>query len=154
MFTNVTGKFQTFTAQAEVEGDDFVNADYQFSAEAASISTGNADRDTHLKSADFFDVETYPTLSFASTGSKKISEAAFELTGDLTLHGVTKSVTLHVEFGGTLQDPWGNTKAGFTLTGKINRKEWGLNWNAALEAGGVLVSEDVQLVIDVQLVKA
>lgn len=153
MFTNVSGKFERFEASAEVEGDAFSKASYHFKAEASSITTGNADRDAHLKSADFFDVENHPTLEFASTGVKEISGSEFELTGDLTLHGVTKPVVLHVEYGGLMTDPWGNVKAGFTISGTINRKEWGLNWNAALEAGGVLVSEDVRLTLDVQLVK-
>lgn len=153
MFTNVSGKFDKFEGQAETEENDFANAKINFAADTASINTGNADRDNHLKSADFFDVETFPKLGFQSTSMKKISEGNYELTGDFSMHGITKSVTLQVEYGGIMQDPWGNTKAGFIISGKINRKEWGLNWNAALEAGGVLVSEEVRLNIDVQLVK-
>lgn len=153
MFTNVSGNFQTFEATAESTHDDFTEASFDFSADTASISTGNTDRDNHLKSADFFDADTYPKLQFKSTGMKNISGNEYELTGDLSLHGVTKPVTLHVEFGGIMQDPWGNTKAGFTITGKINRKDWGLHWNAALETGGVLVSEEVRLFIEIQMVK-
>ncbi len=153
MFTNVSGKFEKFDASAEAEGDDFSNAKFNFSADAGSINTGNEDRDKHLKSEDFFDVENFPKLDFKSTSMKKISDDEYELTGDLSLHGQTRPVTLAAEYGGTGQDPWGNTKAGFNVKGKINRKEWGLNWNSALETGGVLVSEDVRLNIDVQLVK-
>ena len=153
MFTNVSGKFDTFQASVETEADDFSQATFSFSADAGSVTTGNADRDNHLKSADFFDVEQFPTLDFKSTSVQKTTDNEFLLTGDLTLHGVSKPVTLEVEYGGTMQDPWGNTKAGFSLSGKINRKDWGLTWNAALEAGGVLVSEEVRLHIDVQLVK-
>lgn len=153
MFTNVSGKFEKFEASATTEDTDFTNAQLDFSADIASVNTGSADRDNHLKSADFFNAEEFPKMSFKSTSMKKVSENEFELTGDLSLHGVTKTVTLNVEYGGIMQDPWGNTKAGFTLSGKINRKDWGLNWNAALETGGVLVSEEVRLNIDVQLMK-
>lgn len=153
MFTNVSGKFEKFEASATTEDTDFTNAKLDFSADIASVNTGSADRDNHLKSADFFNAEEFPKMSFKSTSMKKVSENEFELTGDLSLHGVTKAVTLNVEYGGIMQDPWGNTKAGFTLSGKINRKDWGLNWNAALETGGVLVSEEVRLNIDVQLMK-
>jgi polyisoprenoid-binding protein YceI len=154
MFSNVSGKFEKFEASATSEGENFENASFQFTAEASSISTGNTDRDNHLRSADFFDAEKYPEVKFTSSAMKKVADDHFELTGDLTIKGITKTVNLSVEFGGIAQDPWGNTKAGFTLTGKINRKDWGLNWNAALEAGGVLVSEEIRLTIDVQLVKS
>jgi polyisoprenoid-binding protein YceI len=153
MFSNVSGKFEKFEANAESTGNDFDNATFDFSAETTSIYTGNADRDNHLRSADFFDVESFAALTFKSSAMKKVSDENYELHGDLTIKGISKPVKLSVEFGGIAQDPWGNTKAGFTLTGKINRKEWGLNWNAALEAGGVLVSEEIRLNIDVQLVK-
>lgn len=149
MFTNVSGKFENFEASAETDGDDFENAKFNFSGTIDSISTGNTDRDTHLKSADFFDAEQFPKITFESTSFDKT-----KLKGNLTLHGITKPVTLETEFGGLMQDPWGNTKAGFSISGKINRKDWGLNWNAALETGGVLVSEDVKLAIELQFVKS
>ena len=114
----------------------------------ASVSTGTADRDGHLKSADFFDAETYPDMTFVSTGFDGET-----LTGDLTIKDVTKPVTLDVEFNGVATDPWGNEKAGFEATADINRTDWNLNWNAALEKGGVLVSEKIKLVLDVQLAK-
>lgn len=153
MFTNVTGKFQTFTAEATTEGDNFENAKFEFSADIDSVATGNADRDGHLLSPDFFDAANFPKLTFTSTSFVKKDEGDYILTGDLTIRDVTKSVTLAVDFGGTAKDPWGNVKAGFSAEGKLNRKDFGLTWNAALETGGVLVSEDVKLVIDAQFVK-
>jgi len=148
MINNVRGNFKTFSGEAETEGDDFKTAKVSFQAEINSIDTGNEQRDGHLKSAEFFNAETYPELKFSST-----SFSGNKMTGDLTFLNVTKSVTLDVDFGGTAKDPWGNHKAGFTVTGKINRKDWGLNWNAALEAGGVLVGEEVSLTAEVQLLK-
>ena len=153
MFTNVSGRFEQFNASGEMEDDNLELSSFSFNAEASSISTGNADRDGHLKGSDFFDAENHGQLTFQSNGMKKVSDSDYELTGDLTIKGVSKPVALKVEFGGIGQDPWGNTKAGFTLSGTINRKDWGLSWNAPLEAGGVLVSEDVRLNIDVQMVK-
>lgn len=150
MFTNVSGNFEKFDASIETEGDDFSTAKFDFSGETSSITTGNADRDNHLKSADFFDAEQFSNLTFKSTSFDKISEGEYKLTGDLTLHGITKPVKLDVEFGGLAKDPWGNTKTGLSATGKINRKDWGLNWNSALETGGVLVGEEVKLNIELQ----
>jgi polyisoprenoid-binding protein YceI len=153
MFTNVSGKFEKFDATATTEKDDFEGAIIEFSAEVASIFTGNTDRDNHLRSADFFDSEQHPKLSFQSSSMKKITDEAYEIKGILSIRGNEKEVTLNAVYGGIMKDPWGNIKAGFEISGKINRKDWGLNWNAALEAGGVLVSEEVRLSIDVQLVK-
>jgi polyisoprenoid-binding protein YceI len=153
MFTNVSGQFKNFTATAETEGDNFDNAKFDFSADVDSVTTGSADRDAHLLSADFFNAEQFPKLTFTSTAFTKKNEGEYNLTGDLTVHGVSKPVTLDVEFGGIAKDPWGNTKAGFTITGKLNRKDFGLTWNAALETGGVLVGEDVKLAIELQFVK-
>lgn len=154
MITSVKGRFETFEASATTEDDDFSNAQIAFSADVASIRTGVADRDGHLASPDFFDAASYPKISFRSTSMTRKSDDEFELTGDLTIRDVTKPVTLDVEFGGIMKDPYGQTKAGFTLEGKINRKDYGLTWNALTETGGVVVSEDVKLQIDVQLVKA
>lgn len=153
MFTNVSGSFQKFDASIETEDDNFENAKIEFSGDVDSITTGNADRDTHLLSPDFFDASSFPKLTFSATSFKKQNEGEYELKGDLTLHGVTKPVKLDVEFGGLAKDPWGNVKAGMSLSGKINRKDWGLNWNSALEAGGVLVGEEVKLNIELQFVK-
>ena len=153
MFTNVSGKFEKFEADIDTEGDDFSNAKINFSADTDSVTTGSADRDKHLKTPDFFDTANYPKLTFAATGMTQKTGGDFELTGNLTINATTKPVTLQAEFGGIMKDPWGNARAVFTLSGKINRKEWGLNWNTVLEAGGVLVSDEVRLQIDVQLIK-
>lgn len=153
MFTNVSGKFNTFSASVESEDDDFSTASISFSAEASSVDTGNGDRDNHLKGADFFDSANYPQVIFSGKEMKKVSDGVYHLTGDLTMRGVTHPVTLEAEYGGLMKDPWGNTKAGFSLSGKINRKDFGLVWNAPLEAGGVLVSEEVKLLAEVQFVK-
>ncbi len=148
MIASVTGKFEKFTASAETEGESLEGAEVKFSAETASINTNSADRDNHLRSADFFDAENFPKLSFEST---KVTGNS--VTGNLTIKNVTKEVTLTIENGGTGKDPWGNTKLGCTISGKINRKDWGLSWNATLETGGVLVSEEVTIIAEVQLVR-
>lgn len=152
MFTNVSGSFTKFDASATTEGDDFENASFEFSGDIDSVQTGNADRDGHLKSGDFFDAENSPKLTFKSTSFTKAG-SDYKLEGDLTVRGVTKPVTLDAEFGGIAKDPWGNTKAGLSITGKLNRKDWGLTWNSALETGGVLVGEEVKLAIELQFVK-
>jgi polyisoprenoid-binding protein YceI len=148
MINNVKGQFKSFNVSLQSESDDFKSSNISFTADVASIDTSNEQRDQHLKSADFFDAEKYPQIKFKSTQYN-----GKELVGDLTIRDVTKSVKLEVDFGGIAKDPWGNTKAGFTITGKINRKDWGLNWNAALETGGVLVSEEVSITAEIQLVK-
>ncbi len=147
MVTKVRGSFTDVSGTVEV-ADDVTKSVANVVIKTASVSTGTADRDGHLRSADFFDVETYPEITFVST--------AFDgetLTGDLTIKDVTKSVTLDVEFNGVATDPWGNEKAAFEATTEVNRTDWGLTWNANLEKGGVLVSEKVKLVLDVQLAK-
>lgn len=153
MITNVTGSFQSFSSEVETEGDDFGNAKVVFTGKVDSITTGNDQRDGHLKSADFFEVEKYPEFTFKSTSIKKKGGEDFELTGDLTLHGITKSVTFSAEAGGVVKDPWGQVKAGFSVSGKVNRKDFGLNWNVVTEAGGVVVSDDVKIQAEVQYVK-
>ena len=152
MFTNVSGKFGTYDATITTEDDNFENASFEFSADIDSISTNNTDRDNHLKSGDFFDAENHPKLTFKGTSFTKDGDD-YELTGDLTLRGVTKSVKFPAEFSGLMKDPWGNTKAGLNILGKISRKDWGLNWNSALETGGVLVAEEVKMNIELQLIK-
>lgn len=154
MFTNVSGKFEKYSGVIETEGDTFENTKIEFTAETASVSTGNTDRDAHLVSADFFDAANFPELKFVSASFTHNGGDNYVMKGDLSLHGVTKPVTLDVEFGGLGNDPWGNQKAAFSITGKINRKEWGLAWNVSLDSGGVLVSEEIRLIIEVQLVKA
>lgn len=153
MFTNVSGKFNLFDADIENEEENFETAAINFSAEVNSINTGNDDRDNHLRSADFFDVENFGKLTFKSTNVKKVNEGEYKISGDLTIKDVTKSITLDTEYSGLMKDPWGNTKIGLSLNGKINRKEFGLTWNAALETGGVLVGEDIKLNAEVQFVK-
>lgn len=154
MISNVKGLFKEFKGSISTKGEELFAQDIEFSLNPASIDTGAADRDAHLKSADFFDVEKYKSLIFKGTGLKTGEEqGTYVLNGDLTIKDVTRPVKLNVEFGGKMKDPWGNEKAGYTLSGKINRKEWGLNWNAALEAGGVLVSDDVTISCDVQVLK-
>lgn len=154
MITNVTGTFNSFEGTAESEEEDFANAKVSFSADINSLTTNNTDRDNHLKSADFFDAENHPKLTFVAKRMQSVdNDGSYELFGDLTVHGITKEVELSVEFNGIAKDPWGNVKAGFDINGKINRKDFGLNWNVALEAGGVLVSEDVRIHAHVQFVK-
>lgn len=153
MITNVTGSFGTFDASLESANEDFTDAKISFTADISSIDTNNEQRDTHLKSADFFDAEKYPQLSFTSTSFTKKSDEDYELTGNITIKDVTKPVTLKVNYGGTMTDPWGQVKAGFEINGKINRKDFGLNWSAVTETGGIVVSDDVRLVLNVQMVK-
>lgn len=153
MFTNVSGQFTKFTAEANTIGDSFEGASFSFSGDIESVSTGNADRDGHLLSPDFFDAAQFPKITFESTAFNKKNEGEYTLNGNLSLHGETKAVSLEVEFGGIAKDPWGNTKAGFTITSKLNRKDFGLTWNSALETGGVLVGEEVKLAIELQFIK-
>lgn len=152
VIATVTGSFKKFSGAVESENADFDGADVTFSIDADSMDTNQPDRDAHLKSADFFAAAEYPTLDFAGT-LRKVKGNDYSLDGDLTIRGTTKAVTLGVEFGGTTVDPWGNTKAGFEINGKINRKDFGLNWNALTEAGGMVVSEEVKLNINAELVK-
>ncbi|UFH52343.1 YceI family protein [Spirosoma sp. KNUC1025] len=153
MVSTVTGLFSQYEGQLETHGDDFTDAKISFSADVASISTGNEQRDGHLKSADFFDVEKFPKLTFSSTSVTKTGDDTYNVVGDLTMHGVTKPVTLKVEYGGQMQDFYGQTKAGFELTGTLKRKEFGLVWDGVTEAGGVVVSDDVKLVMNIQVTK-
>lgn len=151
MISNVKGEFRTFNA--EINGVDFFSSQLNVVVDASSIYTNENDRDTHLRSADFFDVENYKEILFTSTSFEKVDDENYKLLGNLTIKGVTNPVTLDVEFGGTAQDPYGNEKAAFSINGKINRKDWGLNWNAALETGGILVGEEVKIGAEVQFVK-
>jgi polyisoprenoid-binding protein YceI len=154
MLTNVKGEFKTFEASIYTTGDDFMTAEIDFWLDPASVDTRNADRDGHLRSGDFFDVENHKQINFVANSYEAVdNDGSYELYGDLTIKGITQRVKLDVEFGGVMTDPWGNKKAGFTINGKINRKDWGLNWNAALEAGGFLLSDDVHISCEVQLMK-
>jgi polyisoprenoid-binding protein YceI len=154
MITNVKGVFKEFEASIYTTDDDFMTSEIDFWMNAASVDTGAPDRDTHLKSPDFFDVENHKQISFKGNTYEKVdNDGSYTLYGDLTIKGISKQIKLDVEFGGVMKDPWGNEKAGFSINGKINRKDWGLNWNAALEAGGVLVSDEVRISCEVQLVR-
>lgn len=154
MITNVKGVFKEYDASIYTTGEDFMTSEIDFWMNPASVDTGDVKRDEHLKSKDFFDVENFKQISFTGNTYEKVdNDGSYLLYGDLTIRGVKKQVKLEVEFGGVMKDPWGNEKAGFTINGKLNRKDWGLNWNASLEAGGVLVSEDVNLSCEVQMVR-
>jgi polyisoprenoid-binding protein YceI len=152
MITKVRGTFSTFSGTITVP-EDRTGASVTASADTASVSTGDAQRDGHVKSADFFDVENHPTMTFASTAVKP-DGGDWVLAGDLTIKGITKPVEFELEFEGVNTDPWGNQKAAFTAKTEVNRKDWGLEWNVALETGGVLVSEKIKLELDIQAVKA
>ena len=148
MISNVKGEFRNFSAEIEAEDDTFKNAKVNATIQTDSIDTNNADRDAHLKAEDFFNAAKNPTITFSSDSLND------DITGNLSINGITKPVKLDVDFGGINVDPWGNTKAGFSFEGKINRKDFGLNWNAALETGGVLVSDEVKIAGELQFVKA
>ncbi|WP_439475005.1 YceI family protein [Algoriphagus formosus] len=151
VISTVTGYFKKFEGAAESESDDFDGASVSFTADIDSIDTNQGDRDNHLKSADFFDAANHPKLSFSGKISKNGGD--YQLVGDLEIRGTKKEVTLDVDFGGVAGDPYGQTKAGFEIEGKINRKEFGLTWSAVTEAGSVVVSDQVRLMLSVQLVK-
>lgn len=153
MITNVKGEFRQFDATLEMDEANLSTASVHVIIDAASVFTNNEDRDNHLKSGDFFDAENHKELTFKGSSLQKKDDNEYILKGILTIRGVSKEVTLDVEFGGVNKDPWGNQKAGFSLNGKFNRKDWGLNWNAALEAGGVLVSDEVRISAEVQFTK-
>ena len=154
MFANVRGTFKDFEASIYTTGEDFMTAEIDCWVDPASITTGDEKRDEHLKSADFFDVENFKEINFTgNTYTEVDKDGSYELYGDLTIKGIKKQVKFDVEFGGVVKDPWGNEKAIFNVNGKINRKDFGLTWNAALETGGVLVSEDVWISCEIQLAK-
>ena len=153
MITNVSGKFNDFEAEVQTEGEDFTTAQIEARIKTASINTSNLQRDEHLRNSDFFETETHPEILFFSTEVEKIDNDNFVVHGNLTLKGTTKSVKLSVEYSGVTKDPWGGQRAGFAITGKISRSEFGLNFNAALETGGLVLSEEVKINAEVQLVK-
>jgi polyisoprenoid-binding protein YceI len=151
VISTVTGYFRKFEGAAESASEDFNGASVTFSLDVNTIDTNQSDRDQHLKSADFFDSASFPTIAFA--GKLVNQEGEYQLKGDLTLKGITQQVTLDVTYGGTVADPYGQTKAGFEIEGKLNRKDFGLTWSAITEAGSVVVSDQVRLQLSVQLVK-
>jgi len=154
MISTTTGGFDTFNGEVETEGENFANAKISFSAETASINTRNEQRDGHLKSPEFFDAGQFPQLKFTSTqATAPDTDGNYTLTGDLTIRDVTKPITLKVEFGGIAVDPWGNTRAGFEINGEINRKDFGLVWDAVTETGGIVLADNVRLHCHVELIK-
>lgn len=153
MITNVSGNFQNFTVTAETDGEDFSTARISLTAEMASINTNNEQRDTHLRTADFFETDKFPQLSFHSTKLEKVDDETLRLTGDLTLKGITKPVTLNVEYSGATNDPWGGRRVGFIVSGKISRSAFGVTFNAVLETGGVALGDEVKLQAEIQMVK-
>lgn len=152
VISTVTGSFGSYDGQIEADGDNFENAKAAFSADIDSITTNNEDRDQHLQSDDFFHAEEYPQLTFESTNFEKVGEGDYKVTGDLTIRDVTKEIELDVVHGGTVGDPYGNTKAGFEVTGTINRKEFGLTWDAVTEAGNVVVGDNIKLQLNLQFI--
>ncbi|MBW8685751.1 YceI family protein [Chitinophaga rhizophila] len=153
MITNVTGYFGKYEGTAESSSDDFTDAKISFEADVNSITTKNEQRDQHLLAEDFFHAAQYPKISFVSTGVKKVDDENYKIIGDLTMRGVTKPVELAVEFSGIVKDPYGQTKAGFEIKGKVNRKDFGVSFNAVTDNGGVMLGEEVKLQASVQLVK-
>jgi polyisoprenoid-binding protein YceI len=155
MISNVSGKFTKFDATVETEGEDFMTAKVTFTADIDSINTGSDQRDGHLKSADFFDAGSFPQLKFVASKYENVdNDGSYEVWGDLTIRGVTKKVKLDAEFGGVIKDPWGNTRAGISVNGKINRKDFGLSWHGVTETGSLIVSDDVRVHVNLEFVKA
>jgi polyisoprenoid-binding protein YceI len=153
MISNVSGSLKNFQADVEMNEADFSSAQINLTGEMGSITTNNEQRDGHLRTSDFFEVEKYPELKFSSTKVEKIDNETFVLYGELTLKGITKPVKLNVEYNGLTKDPWGSERSGFLVTGKINRSEWGVNFNSVLETGGVALSEEVRIDSEIQLVR-
>ncbi|HMH31531.1 MAG TPA: YceI family protein [Puia sp.] len=154
MITNVTGQFTKFEVDVQTQDEDFMTAKATFTADVNSITTGNDQRDGHLKSPDFFDVTRFPQIKFVATKYEAVdNDGSYELYGDLTIRDVTKSIKFDVEFGGIIKDPWGHTRAGFSISGKINRKEFGLSWHAVTDTGGLVAGDDVRIHCSVELIK-
>jgi polyisoprenoid-binding protein YceI len=151
MITNIKGEFRNFSA--EIDGEDFSKAAISATIDTSSIFTNEDNRDAHLKNADFFDVDNHKEMTFKGNSYTKIDDENYELTGMLSIKGISKEIKLAVEYGGTSKDPWGNEKMGFSINGKINRNDYGLNFNAALETGGFLLGEEVKINADLQFVK-
>jgi len=154
MISTVTGNFKKFDASVETEGEDFTTAKVKFTVDVDSIDTKNEQRDGHLKSVDFFDAANFPEFTFVATKYENVdNDGSYEVYGDLTIRGITRNEKFDAEFGGVIKDPWGNTRAGITITGKINRKDFGLTWSGATETGSLIVSEDVKVHVALEFVK-
>ncbi len=154
MISNVEGQFKEFEGNALSDKNDFSDLKIDFSLKVASINTNSADRDKHLISADFFNVTKYPEITFQSKSMKKASKSKYKLTGYFTMLGVKKIITLDVIFVGIIKDPWGNTRAGFKLTGTINRNDWGLKYNSVMDSGSLMIGEEVEISCNIELIKA
>ncbi|WP_027092215.1 YceI family protein [Cohnella thermotolerans] len=154
MIAKVKGTFHNFEAQISADPEDLTTADIAFQIDLSSVDTRNGDRDNHLKSADFFDVENHPKLLFNATKIVSKGDGEYDVTGDVTLHGVTRSETFHVSFEGIGKDPWGNEKVGFSATGSLKRSDYGLTYNAVLETGGVLIGDEVKVSLEIEAAKA
>ncbi|MBX3006462.1 MAG: YceI family protein [Melioribacteraceae bacterium] len=154
VITDVDGLFKDYSGSITTNGDDFSTAKIDFTINTASISTENEGRDKHLRSDDFFNAEKFPQMTFKSKSMKKVNDKNYKLVGDLTIRDVTKQVELDVRFNGMVKDPWGNTKAGFKISGEINRFDYNLKWNNTVETGGLVVGKEVTLKIDLQLKKS
>lgn len=153
VISEVDGRFDKFEGTVTNSKDDFTNAKIQLSIDIASINTGDEKRDKHLKNPDFFDAEKFPKMTFVSSSMKKTTANNYKLIGNLTMHGVTKKVTLDAKYGGTIKDPWGNTKAGFKITGTLNRTDFGLKYNSVMEAGGVMIGEEIEITCKIEIIK-
>ena len=153
MVTKVRGGFNDFDGTFTIDADDVAGSSAQVTIQAASVDTRNADRDAHLRSNDFFAMDQYPEIRFVSTAIEQVDDTSYRVTGDLTLRGVTKPVTIDLEFTGSATDPWGNTRVGFEGSTQVNRKDWGLNWNTPLDGGGILVSDKVTLEFEISATK-
>lgn len=153
MISNVSGKFTKFDVYAETEDEDFSKGVVSATIDVASINTNNADRDAHLRNADFFEAENYPDIIFKSEKVEVVDDESFDLFGNLTIKDITRPLRFKVEHSGVTKDPWGNTRAGFTVSGKINRKDWGITYNAALETGGVVLGDELKVEAEIQLIK-
>ncbi|MBI3124064.1 MAG: YceI family protein [Ignavibacteriales bacterium] len=154
IISEVTGQFKSFDGNIEFSKDDLSDANINFSIDAASISTENEGRDKHLRSDDFFNAEKFPKITFVGKSIKKVAGKKFKLVGDFTIRDVTKSITLDVVYNGSIKDPWGNTKAGFKITGELNRFDYNLKWNNLMEAGGAVVGKEVTITVNLELSKA
>lgn len=153
MVTKVRGQFNDFEGTVHIDAQDPSKSSAEVRINAASISTGNEDRDTHLRNADFFDVETYPEILFKSTRVDELGDDRYRVTGDLVIKGVAKPVSVDIEYTGSAKDPFGNLRAGFDGKAEVNRKDWGVTWNAALETGGFLVGDKIRLELDISAIR-
>ncbi|MBU1097931.1 MAG: YceI family protein [Bacteroidetes bacterium] len=154
IISEVDGNFRSFDGKVVSDGDNFENAKIEFNVDINSINTDNEKRDQHLKSDDFFNAEKFPKMLFKSKSLKKESGKNWKMVGDLTIRDVTKEITLDVKFNGTIKDPWGNTRAGFKLTGELDRFDYNLKWNSALETGGLVVSKEVEITANIELIQS